>query len=87
MFKKLFCKHNFVERDTIPCTLKYEDGHIEDVPITLLECSKCGKRITLKDYDIYYNKTLLQKVKLWEKGLYNWESYSPKLFDKNIEEL
>lgn len=73
-FTQLLCKHNYVLYDTISCTFKFEDGEVIRVPIQLLECSKCGKRIVLKrDGNWYYNKDILHLVELWRKGLFNWE--------------
>lgn len=70
---KLFCKHNYIQYDYLPCTLKLEDGSIINVPMTLMQCEKCGKRIVLKDSDWCYNRDLLQKVDLWRRGFFNWE--------------
>lgn len=79
-FSKLFCKHNYVQFDQLHCTIKMDDGSLYGVPMTLMECEKCGKRIVLKDSDWCYNKNLLQKVDLWKRGLFNWEE---KVWDEN----
>lgn len=78
--KQLFCKHHYVEVDEIPCTCKLLDNKtIKQCPVTLLQCEKCGKRHVIKDEDIYYNVNLLKKLKLWVKGLYNFEHFvAPK---------
>ena len=70
---KLFCKHEFVQYDELPCTFKFEDDYIVKVPITLLECKKCGKRKVIRSDKWYYDDTLLAKVELWRKGQFNWE--------------
>ena len=75
-FKQLFCSHNFQDFDRLDCTIRYEDNKVDRCPITLLICSKCGKRKVIRDRDWYYNTELLEKVKLWEKGLYNFQNYT-----------
>ena len=72
-FSRFFCKHNYIVYDEIPCTFKFEDGYVSRVPIQLLVCSKCGKRIVLRDKELFYNKSVLRLVELWRKGLFNWE--------------
>ena len=73
LFSQLFCKHNYVVYDTIPCTCRLENGQVVDVPIMLMECEKCGKRLVLKDQDWHYKLTVLQRVDLWKRGFFNWE--------------
>ena len=77
LFKKVFCKHNFQVYDTLPCVLTLDDGTKCDVPVTMLICSRCGKRKLIKDSDFCYNENLLQKLKLWERGEFDFEDYNP----------
>ena len=72
--KQLFCKHNYIQWDELRCKFKFDDDCTMSCPITLLQCKKCGKRIILKDKDYLYNKEVLNKVNLWKKGVYNFES-------------
>ena len=54
-WKQLFCNHKFQYLGKWPCTFKFEDGTSVGVPITFLECSKCGKREVLRDALHYYS--------------------------------
>ena len=73
---KFFCKHNFVLWRNLPCTFVLENKEKLNVPIDLLICEKCGKRKVLRSSNWFYSENLLKKVKLWEKGLFNFEQYA-----------
>ena len=66
--KQLFCNHKYQYLGRWSCTFKFEDSTKVSVPITFLECNKCGKRKALKEGNCYYNTEVLNYTKLWEKG-------------------
>lgn len=78
--KQLFCEHHYFIWDEMPCIFELDSGIKINVPITLMECEKCGKRIVLRDTDYFYNTSLLRKINIWKKGMFDWER-----IERNVE--
>lgn len=63
---KLFHKHKYKKITKINATFQTEHGDILDVPILLYGCAICGKRIVIRDSNLFYTATMLQRLKKWK---------------------